>query len=81
MKRKKDVKKEVVEMKQDPTKVEWKDAFIVNAELGAAIIGALEELPIKYSKQIIPLLQNLNKSPRTNVTVEVPPLSAKEGEK
>ena len=66
--------------KQDPSQVEWKDAFIVNAELGMQLIRVMEELPIKYSKDIIPLLKALHKAPRTNVTVTVPPLESEKPE-
>lgn len=56
---------------------EWKDAYILHPELGAALIGVLQEMPIKFSKEILPLLQELQKAPRSNVKVNMNPKPGK----
>jgi len=44
-------------------------AFIVNKKLAVDIINAMLELPIKYSNLISPLIEELRKCPRGNITI------------
>jgi hypothetical protein len=59
------------EQKQEPLRFET--AYVMDARLGDRLIAVLQELPIKYSKDIIPLIQELQKAPRADVTLNTKP--------
>ena len=48
---------------------QYKDAFILTTEVGTQLFHLLQEMPIKYSNQILPLLRELEKAPRATITV------------
>jgi len=60
------------EQKQEP--LEFKKAYVLDALLGDRLIAILQELPIKYSREIIPLIQELQKVPRADITLGNPKL-------
>ena len=47
----------------------YESALVMDKELTKDLMILLKELPIKYSNDVIPLIDRLNKSPRANVTL------------
>lgn len=61
--------------KQEEQKQEslsFEKAYVVDAPLGDRLIAVMQELPIKYSRDIIPLIQELQKAPRADVKLNNP---------
>lgn len=59
--------------KQAEQPKQFKDAFILEAELGQRLFLLLQEMPIKYSNQILPLLRELEQAPRATINVTPKP--------
>lgn len=49
--------------------IQWENAVILKAEVAAVLFRTLEEMPIKHSNQILPLLKELEQAPRTTINV------------
>ena len=62
-------------MKKGETKTEQikvEKAFILTAKFGTKLFNVLNELPIKYSQSVVPLIDELQKSHRGDVTLNKP---------
>ena len=58
--------------KEEQKKVQLEDAFILSKELGMKIVDILNEMPIKYTNLITPILQEIVKSPRGTIDINPP---------
>ena len=58
--------------KQETKQVTLEKAFILEEQTGMDLVNALQNLPIRFSQVIIPILQKLEKTYRADVTVNIP---------
>ena len=58
--------------KQETKQVTLEKAFILEEQTGMELVNALQNLPIRFSQVIIPILQKLEKTYRADVTVNIP---------
>ena len=56
----------------ETVKTKLEKAYVLPAELGDNIKGVLLELPMKFSQLVGPVIDALNKSYRSDVTLNIP---------